>query len=479
MSTFLFNLFQPVIQKFATNFMFDKKVSNKMDKLIQDKLRKSSTRTIGKNLGLTSSSKIESCPVTGYNYYYPFFIEPKAEYFIYPLNDYVQSQTSGTMGKPKTYLLPWSGIANNIKTTGPSIFTVASYDGDKYTLKFGDTMYTNVPGGTFISSFILDISKKSQSSLFKQVPENRNNMTYHEKVEYFIKHHHEIDMAYMTVTALLDEIKTNVEDKISLKAFLTLSTSAGPLKETIKDFCGVYPSVTFGSTETILCTVPSPGNPGGFFFDWRAVYPEFIPEEKALDNLVPVTNEVPETVHMLEVEKGKRYQLVVTPYNNDLVRYVMPDIFECMNTGDDMLGSVLPVFKYYARSDKLLVLENFTRINEEEMVQVLANARIPFIDFTVQKELIENKDYMVIYIELSEPMSEPEIVQKIHEEFIDFDKDYRDLSDFMKYVPVKVRLLPRGSFTNYVKNKGGQPKVTRIGMRKERLQSLLSLTKDE
>lgn len=473
MSTFLMNLMRPLANKFATDFLYEKNVTGKLDKLLKNKLKKSSNRTIGANLGLSKESTIDDAPLSGYDYYYPFFNDPKPEYFMYPLNDYIVSQTSGTAGKPKSYLLPVSGIKENIKRTGPSIFTISSYDGDDFAFKFGDTMYMNIPGGTFISSFIVDISKKSQSNLLKMVPENRLTMSYQEKVDYFIDHHEEIDIAYMTVPALLDEVKSNVEGPISLKTFLTLSTSASPMKETIKDFCGVYPSVTFGSTETILCTVPSPGNPGGFFFDWRVIYPEFIPEDMAVDNHMGLNHEVPDMVPLMEVEKGKRYQLVATPFYNDLVRYVMPDIFECVSLSDDVLGSGLPVFKYYARSDRLLVLDNFTRINEEELVQVLTNAKIPFVDFTVQKELVGNKDHMVIYVELSEPMAESEIIQKVHDVFVDFDKDYRDLSDFMKYVPIKVHILPRGSFSNYQKNKGGQPKLERIGMRPKRLQSLL------
>ncbi len=51
----------------------------------------------------------------------------------------------------------------------------------------------------------------------------------------------------------------------------------------------------------------------------------------------------------------------------------MPDIVECVDKGDDVLGCLSPVFRYYARCDNLLVLHNFTRIAEEEMIQVLAN----------------------------------------------------------------------------------------------------------
>jgi hypothetical protein len=182
----------------------------------------------------------------------------------------------------------------------------------------------------------------------------------------------------------------------------------------------------------------------------------------------------PETVSMMNVEVDKMYQMIMTPHFNDLMRYVMPDIVECVDKGDDILGCLSPVFRYYARCDNLLVLHNFTRISEEEMIQVLANTRIPYVDFTARREIDGSHEYMRLYIELSSQVTEDELVKRIHSAFFDFDKDWMDLTNFMNYVPLKVTVLPRGSFHRYLKRKEGLPKIPRIEMREELLNELLS-----
>jgi hypothetical protein len=44
----------------------------------------------------------------------------------------------------------------------------------------------------------------------------------------------------------------------------------------------------------------------------------------------------------------------------------------------------------------------------------------------------------------------------------------------MKYIPLKVHLLPDGAFSRYLAKKHGMPRIERIGMRDERLRELLS-----
>jgi len=224
----------------------------------------------------------------------------------------------------------------------------------------------------------------------------------------------------------------------------------------------------------MMCTIPSVGHPGGFFFDWRVIHAQFVPIEEAQDTYSDKVMEAPDIVEMMDVEIGKRYQLIATPYYNDITRYIMPDNFECVSKGDDLLGSNIPVFKYYSRSDKLMVLHNFTRINEQEIVSVLEEAKIPFVDFTARKDRINTKEHLVIYLELSDDMPEDEVRNRVHEAFMDFDKDYRDLSDFMGYTPLKLVFLKKGTFRKYLQNKEGMPRIARIDMREERLREVLS-----
>jgi hypothetical protein len=467
---------KPLIRWYALDFLKESNVSAKEEALIKKKIRRVAKSGLGKKLGVEQGTKVGKIPFTGYDYYLPFFRNPHESDFIYPLDDYTRSQTSGTMGKPKIFLLPKSGVMENLKRSVISLMFICTHDGTRPLLEMGDTIYANLPGGAFIGGQITSNIRSSQSAFIKMVPEDANNMTFKEKVDYFINNHEKIDMAYMTVTTFLDEICPQVDDEIYLKGFLTQDISAGPLKEKIKEKSGHYPKTVFGSTETFLSGLPSVEHPGSFFFDWRVAYHEFLPEEQATNPNIVTMTEPPETIGMTDVEPGKRYQLIVTPIYNDLNRYVMPDIFECVSKGDNLLNSNMPVFKYYSRADRLLVLHNFTRINEEEMVSMLHDAEIPFVDFTARRELHESREFLSLYIELSESMSEDEVIDRVNKRLVEFDKDWRDLSGFMNYTPLKVTILPKDTFKKYLHSKEGMARIQRIGMREERFNELLSHT---
>ncbi len=466
---------KPLIKRFALGFLNERNVGAKEEALIRKKVKRVAGTSLGKRLGVEQSAGIDKIPFTGYDYYMPFFREPHEGDFIYPLNDYVRSQTSGTMSRPKIFLLPMTGFKENLRRSALSLFFICTHDGTRPLLEVGDTVYANLPGGAFIGGHVTTTLRSSQPEFVKLVPEDSSNMSFKEKVDYFIKHHEKIDIAYMTVTTFLDEICPQVDDQIYLKGFLTQDISAGPLKEEMKKKSGHYPKTVFGSTETFLSGLPSVEHPGSFFFDWRVAYHEFLPENQTVDPNIVTLTEPPETIGMMDVEPGKRYQLVVTPIYNDLTRYVMPDIFECVSQGDSLLNSDIPVFKYYSRADRLLVLHNFTRINEEEMVSVLHDAEIPFVDFTARGELDESREFLSLYIELSEAMSEDEVLDRVNKRLLEFDKDWRDLSDFMNYTPLRVTLLPKDTFKKYLHRKEGMARIQRIGMRGERFKELLSL----
>jgi hypothetical protein len=151
----------------------------------------------------------------------------------------------------------------------------------------------------------------------------------------------------------------------------------------------------------------------------------------------------------------------------------MPDIIECIDLGDEILGTNLPIFLYHSRCDKLISLHNFTRISADELMQVMKEADIPFIDFTARRDISGKYDYMRLYIELSEELSVEEVTERIHMQLIEFDKDWRDLTDFLGYKPIKVDLLPRESFNEYLQKKKGLPRVDHIEMKNEHLELLL------
>lgn len=463
----------PFVKHYALSFLREDRVDEKQERLVKGKFKRASRTKIGREIGITPQSSIEELPLTFYGFYRKYFMNPHEGDFLYPLSDYVKTFTSGTMGKPKVFLLPKSAIWDNLKKTGLSLMFLSTHDGEKITFEIGDVVYRNLPGGYYLSGFLTDIFEKRGSGWVKQVPDI--SLSFQEKVEYFIENYRDIDIAYMTVTTLLDEVYPRIGEPFYLKGFMTMDRPAAVLKEKIKEITGNYPKVNYGSTETMISTLPSIEYPGSFFFDWRVLYCEFMPEDRALSHDQAKVEDTPETVPLMEVEVGNRYQLIATPFKNDMTRYVMSDVLECVSKGDNILGTDLPVFNFFARTDKLVVLHNFTRISEDELIYVLKEANIPFVDFTVRVELEGTKEYVDMYLELSSPMNSEDVTRLLHYELVRFEKDYRDLTTYLKYTPLRIHLLPRGAFKRYLRLKKGVPRIERIGMREDRFRELLEI----
>ena len=461
----------PLLKRYALRFLKERNVEKKQEQLLKEKIKGISNTNIGRSLGIKRDSSIKDLPLTSYNFYRNFYENPHEGDFLYPLEDYVKVFTSGSMGKPKNFLVPKKGLYHNVTTTGLSFMFICTHNGEEMTFEIGDTIYRNIPGGSYISGVLADIFNDQSTSLVRNVPEKK--LSYKQKVDYFVKNYRDIDIAYMTVTTLLDDVYPRIGEPFYLKSFLTQDRSASVLKEEIKEIVGTYPKTTYGSTETFLSGMASVEYPGCFFMDWRGVYCEFIPENDSVGYDEDIVLEPPETVSLTEVETGKRYQFVVTPYKNDLVRYITTDVFECTAIGDSILGMELPIFSFYSRGDKLVSIHNFTRISEEELLNALKESNIPFVDFTTKVELEGSREYMTMYIELSSPMNQEDVYTRLNEELLKVDKDWRDLSDFMDYTPLRIQLLPKGHFSRYLSRKVGMPRIERIGMRDDRLKGLL------
>jgi hypothetical protein len=113
----------PLVKRYAMRFLNERNVEKKQEKLLREKIKRSSSTTIGKKLGIRPDSSIEELPLTSYGFYRDFFENPHEGDFIYPLDDYVKVFTSGSMGRPKNFLVPKKGMYHNITTTGLSART--------------------------------------------------------------------------------------------------------------------------------------------------------------------------------------------------------------------------------------------------------------------------------------------------------------------------------------------------------------------
>ena len=443
----------------------------KQEKALRKKLRILQNKELGKKLGVREKTSIKDLPITNYSFYEPFFVNPSENSLMFSPDKYEKARTSGTSGKEKRFLIPKDYVRKVLIETSFPVQMFSTHDGEKITLDFGDTIYLNTAARPYLSGVMVDIAagKRQKTPLFKMVPSI--DISFEEKVKFFVNNADTIDFAVTQASILVSQILPSLGKKIKLKGIFCQDTAVAEAHfRQITESVGVTPRSSFGSTETLHCSIPSVQYPLGFFMDWRRGFFEFIPIDQA-------GNEQKEIVGIEDVKTGGIYRFIFTNLEADLTRYDTMNAFKCVARSDDILGIDSPVFKFHSRLDNDISLLNFTRISENELVEAFEENGIPFAEFTTEIEIVEGLEYLVIYIEPQTNEAAEKIAYVIHKSLYAADPSYKDLVDFYKYCPIKIIKLPMGVFGKYLMAKGESGKVKRIGMSDNEISTLLDLAR--
>lgn len=421
---------------------------------------------IGKKLGVRGGTKLQDIPLTEYSFYSGFFNNPTPSAFMYPLEDYMRARTSGTSGVAKWFMIPKKGLSQAFRETGILILLSLFHDGEKITFEYGDTLYLNLAPRPFIGGLLA--STEVPLGIINIVP--NLNLSYQDKIQFFIDNSEHIDASAMLASTLVSQILPFMKKPIKLKGLLVFDSSVAEVyMEKIKKSVGISPKYCYGSTETNHPSISSIQHPLSFIFDWRRGCFEFLPvkEGKVIGD---------ELIGLGDVKPGEVYELIYTSFEGELTRYNTGDCLMCVARGDDIIGTEFPVFKFHARLEKAISLQNFTRISEGELLTVLEETDIPFADFTTRVEIDRGMEHLVMYIEHAGDVTAKEIEERVHNKLMEIDGDYRELVNFFKYEPVNVELVPAGVFAEYLREKiSGVPKVERINMRDEEFKRFLEV----
>jgi hypothetical protein len=391
---------------------------------------------------------------------------------MYPLKDYERVRTSGTSGKEKWFMIPRSYINKTIIETAIPVFMLSTYNGERILMEYGDTIYVNNAPRPFLGGVMTSVASgnKQKPPLFKVVP--NFNISFEEKVKYFINNANSIDIAATQASILVSQIMPLMEKPINLKGFFCLDTAiAEAYFDEITEFAGTAPRTVYGSTETLFCSLPSAQHHLGFFLDWRRGIFEFIPLKQG-------SNDTKELVALDEVKVGDVYRVVFTSLETELTRYDTLCAFKCIAKRDNVLGVEFPIFKFHSRVEKTISLHNFTRITENELVAVFKEDGIQCVEFTTRTNVIDGLEYLMIYLETSDRRDEKELSESIHKGLCQMDRDYEELSEFYNYIPIRVNLLPAGVLGKYLFGKmATMSKVERVNMGDEEFGRLAQIAK--
>ncbi len=180
---------------------------------------------------------------------------------------------------------------------------------------------------------------------------------------------------------------------------------------------------------------------------------EFIPETEWLKSKWNSSYQ-PRTVLLSEVKPNESYELVITSfYGMPFVRYRLGHLVRITSLYDKEAQVYLPQMVFEARADDLIDIAGFTRISEKTVAQAIANAGFNYEDWTIRKEVKQDKPGLHLYIELDGRCESAGIASILHRELKNIDHFYYDLDSMMDIYPLEVTVLRPGTFGDYYREK--------------------------
>jgi len=224
-------------------------------------------------------------------------------------------------------------------------------------------------------------------------------------------------------------------------------------QDEIAKYWGIKPLDIYVAAETCFIAMQNWNKKGMTLVPYSNFY-EFIPEEEFIKNQRDKTYK-PATVLTDELEVGELYEIVITNFHGgSFVRYRIGDLIKVISIGDEETGSTLPQIVFQSRTDDIIDINGFLRLDEKEVWNAIQNTRLPYEDWTVRKEYYEQDLVLHFYLELTNNHHDDNTVASlISDQLISTETDYRLLKEIVDYVPIKVTLLNQGTFHEYMKRK--------------------------
>jgi hypothetical protein len=242
------------------------------------------------------------------------------------------------------------------------------------------------------------------------------------------------------------------KDLWPLKGLACYGMDTAIYREKLKHYWGKIPLETYASTETAVIATQA-WNKKYMTFIPSSCFLEFAPEGEWLKSRESKDYQ-PATVLLDEVEPGQYYEVIITSFQGmPFLRYRLGDLIKIVALEDEEAGIKLPQMVFESRADGLIDFVGFPRLDEKTVWQAIANTGLKHEDWSARKENEQNQPIIRIYIELKEKMEAKEVERLIHQELIAINRDYEDLESTLGIQPLRVTILPAGSFKRYYERK--------------------------
>lgn len=150
-----------------------------------------------------------------------------------------------------------------------------------------------------------------------------------------------------------------------------------------------------------------------------------------------------------ELEKGKIYGLVSTPYRSVIVRYKIGDLFKVV----DFRADGLPIFSFESREADLLDISGYFRLSDALAIKALVEAGLPPTDKWAFVKETEPEEHLCLLMEREWEYPEIEASQRVFEALKKVDPFFqnyvRDFGIRDPWKAIKVEYLKKGAFMRY------------------------------
>jgi len=240
------------------------------------------------------------------------------------------------------------------------------------------------------------------------------------------------------------------KDIWTLEALAACGTDNAIYRDKIKYLWGRYPMDTYGSSESYLIATQTWDYETMTFLPQMNLL-EFMPEKEWNKWFMDRTYR-PELLLLDEVQPDETYGMVVTSFmGGAFVRYFLGDAITIKSLRNEKCNINLPQMNFDSRIDGIIDIAGFTRLTEKVVWQAIENSTIAYQDWAVKKEPGKENAVLHVYIELKpgKKITEEQAAAEIHQQLKNLDKDYANLESMLNLNPLKVTILPGGSFQTY------------------------------
>ena len=256
-----------------------------------------------------------------------------------------------------------------------------------------------------------------------------------------------------------DNVPMLPRDIFKLEAFVCVGNDSTLYKPDLEKFWGKRPMEIAGGTEPTLIGTETWSQDGLVLFPDVCFY-EFIPE-KEMHLSLRDPDYVPRTYLMDELSPNQLYELVITVFKGGaFTRYRVGDVYRCLRLHNPGDGLSVPQFEFVDRVPTIIDIGGFTRITKREIDKVISLSRLPIRHWSALKEYDSEKHaYLQMFIEMDDEVINQTAAADIVKQHLSiyfqyYDEDYIDLKKLINMDPLRVNVVPGGSFSAFESMRG-------------------------